>query len=298
MSRPVAVVSVDVDPVDLHLVGYGHRGLSPDPLVQQAALPRLLDVFARCGVRATLFMVGRDAGAHAAGIAAAAAAGHEIASHTWSHPLGFASLPAERQREELAHSREALERACGAAVVGFRAPNFDMNAAAAARLLAAGYRYDASAYPTLMLVPARAVLAMKSADPAGVLAMRPWPFTWRRAPYDWRVAGGALREFPVATTPFARVPVYHTLRYWTGDAAFAARLDGFARRGELLSYVLHGVDALGLAEDGVDPRLGAHPGMDRALDAKLGLLERTLRAITERFDVRPYATLLGPERAA
>jgi peptidoglycan/xylan/chitin deacetylase (PgdA/CDA1 family) len=292
VSRPAAVVSVDVDPVDLHLVGYGFPGLPRDPLVYTAALPRLLDVFARCAVRATLFMVGRDAETQEHGIRVAAAAGHEIASHTWSHPLGFASLPVDRQEHELAGSRAALEAASGGAVVGFRAPNFDMNAAAAARLVAAGYRYDASAYPTPMMLPARAVLALKSSDPWAVLAMRPWPFTWRRAPYDWAVRGGSLREFPVAVTPSLRVPVYHTLRYFSDDRRFESQLDGFVRRGETFSYVLHAVDVLGLAEDRVDPRLGKHPGMDRRLPAKLALLEDSLRAITARFDSRPYADLL------
>jgi len=293
VNRPVAVVSVDVDPVDLHLVGYGFPGLPPDPRVYAQALPRLLELFARCGVSATLFMVGRDAEANAGAYRAAAEAGHEIASHTWSHPLGFASLPPQRQEHELADSRAALELFSGGRVTGFRAPNFDMNARAAARLVAAGYRYDASAYPSPMLMPARAVLALKSSDPLAVLAMRPWPFTWRRMPYDWRVAGGTLREFPVAMTPFLRMPVYHTLRYFSDDRRFASQLDGFVRRGETLCYVLHGVDALGLVEDRVDPRLGKHPGMDRTLAAKLALLERTLRAIVARFESRTYAGLLG-----
>lgn len=187
VPRPTAVVSVDVDPVDLHLVGYGFRGLPPDPLAYSHALPRLLDVFGRCGVRATLFMVGRDAHANAATIAAMARGGHEIASHTWSHPIRFASLPLEQQRFELGESRRALAAASGAAVVGFRAPNFDMAAGVVPRLCEAGYRYDASAYPTPMLLPARAVLALKSADPRSVLAMKPWPFTWRREPFTWRV---------------------------------------------------------------------------------------------------------------
>jgi peptidoglycan/xylan/chitin deacetylase (PgdA/CDA1 family) len=292
VSRPAAVVSVDVDPVDLHLVGYGFPGLPSDPLVYMVALGRLLDVFARCGVRATLFMVGRDAEEHERDIGLASAAGHEIASHTWSHPLGFASLPAEQQRHELADSRAALEAASAKPVVGFRAPNFDMNAKAAGRLFAAGYRYDASAYPTPMMLPARAVLALKSSDPGAVLAMRPWPFTWRRDPYDWNVPGGKLREFPVAVSPVLRMPVYHTLRYFSGDQAFESHLDGFASRGETFSYVLHAVDVLGMAEDRVDPRLGKHPGMDRPLAEKLALLERSLRAITARFDSRPYAELL------
>ena len=290
--RPRVVVSVDVDPVDLHLVGYGFTGLPADPLVYTKALPRLLDVFSRCGISATLFLVGRDAEGNASNLRAAAEAGHEIASHTWSHPIGFAGLGAERQRQELGDSKRALEAASGSTVVGFRSPNFDMNASVVPVLAGLGYRYDASAYPTPVLVPARLVLATKSADPMRVLAMNPWPFTWRRDPHDWTAHGATVREFPLAVTPGLRMPVYHTLRYFSDDARFATQLDGFARRGDTLSYALHAVDALGMQEDGVDPRLAKHPGIDRPLAEKLALLARPMKALAERFESRTYASLL------
>lgn len=293
MRRPVATLSIDVDPVDLHLIGYGFSGLPPDPLAYVAALPRLAAAFARQRLQATFFCVGRDAAEHARELRALAGAGHEIASHTWSHPIGFAGLSPARQAAELADSRRALTAASGFGVVGFRAPNFDMHAAVVPRLAAAGYRYDASAYPSALLVPARAVLAMKSADPLRVLAMRAWPFTWRRMPYDWRVGDATIREFPVAMTPGLRLPVYHTMRWLASERSFETALDGFARRGETLSYVLHAVDALGLVEDGVDPRLRKHPGMERPLAAKLELLDHTLAAIASRFEVRTYAAQLG-----
>ena len=293
MTRPIATISIDVDPVDLHLIGYGFPGLPPDPLAYTAGLPRLAAAFARHHLRATFFCVGRDAAAHADELRALAAAGHEIASHTWSHPIGFAGLPPAQQAAELADSRRALSEASGFDVVGFRAPNFDMNAGVVPRLAAAGYRYDASAFPSLLLLPARAVLALKSADTARVLAMRPWPFTWRRMPYTWRANGAEIREFPVAMTPLLRMPVYHTMRWLASEQSFESAIDGFARRGEPLSYVLHAVDALGQQEDRVDPRLGRHPGMDRSLAVKLALLDRTLAAIASRFDVRTYAEQLG-----
>ncbi len=291
MTRPVAVVSVDVDPVDLHLVGYGHRGMPADSQVMTVALPRLLAMFERAGVPATLFIVAREAAAHAATLRAAAEAGHEVASHTWSHPLRFAGLPPAEQERELRQSKAALEQASGREVAGFRAPNFDMDDAAMERLAACGYRYDASGYPSLMLLPARVVLALKSRSPREVLSMSPWPFTWRRTPFRWSRGGASLTEYPVAVTPGLRLPVYHTLRHYTPDAAFERRLDGFVRRGEMLSYVLHGVDALGLEEDGVDARLAGHPGMERTLERKLATLERTLGAIAARFELRTYASL-------
>ena len=138
---------------------------------------------------------------------------------------------------------------------------------------------------------AKHMLLDEGADPMRVLAMSPWPFTWKREPHDWSAGGATIREFPLAVTPGVRMPVYHTLRYFSDDASFGRQLDGFAKRGDTLSYALHAVDVLGLREDSVDARLSKHPGMDRALDAKLALLEGSLRAIAARFEVVTYASL-------
>lgn len=289
-ARRPATVSVDVDPVDLHLIGYGVHGLSPDDLVYEKALPRLMERFAAHGVKATLFVVARDAAAQSATIRSAANAGHEIASHSWSHALGLSRVPESVLERELGESKRALEAASGAPVVGFRAPNFDLDDAALAGLARRGYRYDASGYPTPLLAAARLVLALKGGRPLEVLKLRMLPITWRRAPFRLPTSGGELVEFPVTVAGPLRMPVYHTLRYGASDAAFAATLDGVVARGESLSYVLHAVDALGLAEDGVDQRFAPHPGMNRPLSEKLALLDRTLAAIAKRFECVTYAT--------
>lgn len=285
---PIATLSVDVDPVDLHLVGYGFAGLPPDGLAYEIALPRLAECFARHNIRATLFVVARDAVQRAEVLRATARAGHEIASHSWSHPLALASLNDAALDRELGDSRHALEQACGHDVVGFRSPNFDMSPRTLDALVRHGYRYDASGYPTPFLLPARMLLALKSKDPMGVLRLKPWPFSWRREDHTWGSGERTLAEFPVSVAGPARMPVYHTLRYALSDARFESTLDGLAKSGRGLSYVMHAVDVLGLAEDKVDARLGGHPGMDRALEAKLALLDRTLAAIAKRFTCVTY----------
>ncbi len=284
--RPAATIGVDVDPVDLHLQGYGHRGLAPDPRVYTVALPRLMRAFERAGVRATWFVVGRDAAAQAAALAALVAGGHEVASHSLTHPMGLVGLPADALRREVEDSRRALAQVCGAEVIGFRAPNFDVAPHVLESLAQAGYRYDASDYPSPFLLPARLLLALKSRVPRAVLGLRLWPHSFERLPH--RVAAGRLVEFPTAVTPWLRYPVYHTLRFFTRPARFRGMLEGFARRGEPLSYALHAVDALGLIEDGVDPRLASHPGMRVPLADKLALLDETLQAIARAFEPLPF----------
>jgi peptidoglycan/xylan/chitin deacetylase (PgdA/CDA1 family) len=288
-----ATVSVDLDPVDLHLVGYGHEGLPADSLAYRTAVPRLLEAFARHGVLATFFVVGRDAESQADAIRAIARAGHEVASHSLSHPMAFESLTEARQREELAEARARLERVTGAPVFGFRSPNFDFGPRAASTLAETGHRYDASAYPTALLLAARVLLALKARDRGAVLRMRKWPWTWARLPHPLPAGSRVLAEFPVTVAGPLRMPVYHTLRYGQSDARFEATLDALVRAGVPLSYPLHAVDVLGLAEDGVDARLASHPGMAVPLAEKLALLDRTLAAIAARFECLPFRDRLG-----
>lgn len=284
--RPAATVSVDVDPVDLHLVGYGHRDLDPDDSVYTTALPRLAEAFERAGVRATFFVVARDAARQAEVLKSLVAGGHEIASHSFTHPLGLRRLDQEALAREVAGSRAALERAVGAEVSGFRAPNFDLDRRVLTAIERAGYRYDASGYPTPFLIPARLMLALKSDDPLGVLRLGLWPTSWRRMPH--RLAGGGLFEFPASVTRVLRVPIYHTLRYLTEGTHFLGRIEAVAARGEPLSYLLHAVDALGLAEDRVDQRLAAHPGMRRTLEEKRMMLDEVLATVARRFEPRTF----------
>lgn len=292
MSRPFATVSVDVDPVDLHLVGYGYDGLPPDPLAYTRALPRLAELFARHRVRATLFVVGRDAAANAGVLRELEAAGHEIASHSLDHPMPFVRVPMSRLRHQLAESKRLLDAVLARPVVGFRAPNWDVSPRALAPLADAGYLYDASGFPSLFQVPVRLLLLLKSDDKRKTFRMRPWPWTLRRRPFRWRRGTHEIVQFPISVSRWVRFPLYHTTMYLTGQRYLDRQLDGFVRRGETFFYPLHAVDALGLREDTVDARLARHPGLEHPLEAKLAMLDARLAAISARFECVPYRDLL------
>ena len=140
---------------------------------------------------------------------------------------------------------------------------------------------------------ARLVLLAKGQG-ASAAGLRFLPFSWSRRVFD--LERGALREFPVSVTTWTRFPVYHTAAYLLGERRLVRMVEAVARRGLALSYPLHAVDALGLAEDGVDARLARHPGMDRPLAAKVATLDAVLGAIAARFACIPFRERLG-ERA-
>lgn len=284
---PYATISVDLDPMDVHLAGYGHR-VPSDNLAYDVALPRLLELFARHAVQATFFLLGRDATAAASAFRSIRAAGHEAASHSVNHPRRLPTLSDDDLRHQLLASRSALEAALETEVIGFRAPDWAVDGRVLAAAVDAGYRYDASSMPSPVLTVGRAVLAVRGRRPADLLALR-LPSSARRRPYRWRGRGREIVEFPVTVTPVLRMPVYHTLRYSLSRTRFERMLDGLVHRSESLSYPLHAIDALALEEDGVDPRLRAHPGVGLPLARKLSLLDGTLEDIVSRFAPATFA---------
>lgn len=90
----------------------------PDP----EDTPRILELLAAHGARATFFVIGENAAQHPELIRAILAAGHEVAHHTHTHPLGsfWCASPA-RVKRELDAALEVL-RAAGVRPTRFRPP--------------------------------------------------------------------------------------------------------------------------------------------------------------------------------
>jgi peptidoglycan/xylan/chitin deacetylase (PgdA/CDA1 family) len=296
-----AALGIDLDSAATHLAGYGIAGGGGDRLLE-IGVARLLERLAGRSIRATFFVVSADAEPRPAWLGEIVSAGHEVASHSATHPVGIARLPTRRLRAELIGSRSVLEDATGGPVVGFRAPSWDVSPRLLGLACASGYRYDASLLATPLLIPARVLLAAKARSPSALLKMAPWPSSLRRLPHRVRTSAGELTEVPVSVTPWSRWPVYHTLRHDTSDDRFAALIGGFVDRGEPVSYAMHAIDAIGVAEDGIDSRLARHPGGGAPRAEKLELLDRTLDALASRFALGTVgelaASVTDAERAA
>ncbi|MGC9320151.1 MAG: polysaccharide deacetylase family protein, partial [Armatimonadota bacterium] len=81
----------------------------------------LLDVLDREGVRATFFTIGRKVGSRARLVRRAAAAGHSIQNHSFSHPR-WREPTAEQVREECLRCSDAIEGLTGRRPVLLRWP--------------------------------------------------------------------------------------------------------------------------------------------------------------------------------
>jgi hypothetical protein len=59
-----------------------------------------------------------------------------------------------------------------------------------------------------------------------------------------------------------------------------------------VTYQFHAVDFLGAEEDGLDPRIVRHPGMQVDLRAKLALAETSLRELGAVREIVPLRRLV------
>jgi peptidoglycan/xylan/chitin deacetylase (PgdA/CDA1 family) len=108
-----------------------------------SAMPRLLGVLARAGVRATFFTPGWVAEQWPDIVQAAAADGHEIADHGYRHER-FLDLDDGEQRAVLERSREVFLGLLGRPAVGFRTPTGDWSQRTPALLASMGFTYSSS----------------------------------------------------------------------------------------------------------------------------------------------------------
>ena len=110
---------------------------------------RILALLEERGIRGTFFVLGWIAERHPALVRRIAAAGHEIASHGYSHQLIYTQSPTEFHAET-SRSKHLLEDLCGTAVQGYRAASFSITRRSlwALDVLAElGFRYDSSIFP-------------------------------------------------------------------------------------------------------------------------------------------------------
>jgi polysaccharide deacetylase family protein (PEP-CTERM system associated) len=153
------------------------------------SIDALLASLERRGARGTFFVLGWLAKHRPEVVHAISDAGHEIGSHGFWHER-VPTLDREAFREDIRSSKQSLEDLVGAAVIGYRAPNFSIIPGcewAFDVLLEEGYRYDSSLFP---------IRRRGYGYPAA-----------RRVPHLIRRERGRLAEFPLATTSILTYPV-------------------------------------------------------------------------------------------
>lgn len=246
------------------------------------SVDRLLILLERHRATATFFTLGWIASRHPGLVRRIADAGHEIASHGWSHRRVSALTPDEF-RDEVRSSKQALEDVSGQQVLGFRAPSFSILPGgewAFDVLIEEGYAYDSSLFPIRRPgygYPDAPCFPHVLDRPAGRLLEFPMTTTVVGGVRVPAAGGGYFRHFPYAVTrrafrehtaagipamfyihpwevdpqqPRLRAPVLTRLRHYVGIARTEGRLE------RLLSEFRFTSIASRLPAEAVPARLG------------------------------------------
>jgi len=117
--------------------------------VEKEALPVVLALYEKYGVKATFFCQGLLAQQHPEIVRVIDSGGHEIGSHGWIHDCdkSFDLLSFEEQMDFLTKTRNVIEDLSGKRVVSFRAPALRVNENTVKALVATGHKFDSSVAP-------------------------------------------------------------------------------------------------------------------------------------------------------
>lgn len=250
----------------------------------------------------TFFIVGKDAALeknHAA-LASIAAAGHEIANHSfmhepWLHLYSEAELLADFDQAEA-----AILHATGHQPKGFRGPGFSTSPAVRDLLTQRGYAYDASIFPTVVGPLARGWFFLTSKLPKEEKAKRSQLYGSFKDSFSslhlYQIQPG-LTEIPVTTTPFFRTPIH--LSYLLFLSTFSEPLARLYWRiamglyrltGVAPSLLLHPTDFL----DATDvPAMAFFPAMRLPAERKINLVRHTLTSLQAHWRVGPMIDQLA-----
>lgn len=223
-NRPNAVVHVDLDGARDIFAAQGLTWTSDRDSVFESGLARCLDFLDEESLTATLFVIARDLDdpRKLELLKKAVGRGHEIASHSITHPR-FSNCSYEQKKAEIFESKRMLEEALGVVVKGFRAPSYEIDRESFQLLCDAGYSFDSSVYPD-----------SRFARSLGIPAILPAPFK-------------PLLDEPVIELPMpghrpGPFPFHPSYSQVLGMWYFNWRIRAFRRTGDPLVLLFHLAD--------------------------------------------------------
>ncbi|MEM8944887.1 MAG: polysaccharide deacetylase family protein [Planctomycetota bacterium] len=298
MTKPLASLSLDLDNKWSYLKVRGDQRWQDLPSYFDTVVPRILSALDLVGVKATVFVVGQDAKLekNRQPLQSIAAAGHEIANHSFHHEPWLHLYSEQQIAEELELAEDAIREVTGAETRGFRGPGFSISDQVLRELASRGYRYDATSFPTFLGPLARLFyffrtrLNRRQREDRKELFGRFRDGFQTLRPHVWRSSDAhLLTRIPVTTMPVLRFPIHASylmyLREFSPGLAMAYFRTALmlCRRLKIEpSFLLHPLEFLGSDDD---QDLQFFPGMKSSSDVKLAFVSALLELYTNQFAV-------------
>ena len=296
VSNRQVCFQVDVDSMWSYLNFYGFNGgdFFKEDRLFETTIPRFIDIFDEFDVKATFFVVGRDAlkKENRMLIRRLHEKGHEIANHTMNHVVGFCKLSRQQKTNEIGKCEEIIQEITGQRPVGFRAPSFSIDNDTIRILEDRGYKYDSSVFPTGFIPLFKCVIFMKSIvnnrdAPRGMGSLRhifapSEPYLPDRGQM-WKAGRSNLVEIPISVLPIVRIPFYRSFNVVSGMQFFRLSLFWLKRSTRDINYLFHALELGDWEKREIDPRIMNHPGVRMGIQEKIEEYRATISAIKEGY---------------
>ena len=275
-------------------------------------VPRFLDLLDASGMRATFFVIGRDAAqpAHRTIVREIAARGHEVANHSYSHPYNFRGLDRVQKEAEIDRGDAAIADVLGERPVGFRTPSCDVDVETLAILAERGYLYDSSVFPSPIMwafMLYGRIFVQRGDYQLGHLASalapgRPYlpaPDRVYRARDPRSATQPVVIEIPFSIVPGLRIPFYSTMLRLLGSRGFDLCVRAHGPR-EPLNVLFHLIESVDFAATSLGKAFERTPGLgvpfarrERYLSSAIESLARAGSGVTMREVARGWRTTNG-----
>ncbi|MDI6782778.1 MAG: polysaccharide deacetylase family protein [bacterium] len=297
-----ATIQVDLDGIwtiyQHHRVEVSHY---PDPVFEQS-ISRFLELFGGANIKATFFIVGSDlerpAPAHQ--IKPVLEIGHELANHTYSHPLNFSQLTYAEKKSEIERAAHLIREITGQLVIGFRAPSYAIDGETLTILNDLHYLYDSSIFPTYwsgLLRRFESGFSVPRRD-ACIAATSYGKIQYSHAPnkiyhpdleFPWKPGNLTLWEVPVSVYPLVRIPIHSSFSARLGWWYFASAINWLARLKRPVVFVFHGIDLVDRFEDNRIPKV---KWILNPVEERMELFSRMIKFIRQKYEIVPTRELI------
>jgi hypothetical protein len=281
-----AAVNVDIDSLYLYYRLHDLDETRATNAVWERGVVRFAELFDQLGVKATFFVVAQDLERWPVAKRIAEQlvdAGHELASHSWTHPYNLTRLDDTEVAAELDNAHRIISEVQGRDIVGFRAPGYTMTPRILRLLAERGYSYDSSIFPCppyyMAKLAVMASMAIRGKHSASIIG--PPDVMWAdRLPH--RREG--ITELPVTVLPGLRAPFIGTSLLMMGQRGYSL-IRPWLKRASFVNLEFHGIDLCDLNGDGIDPALLKQPDLRVPLTKKLALFRRVIGDLRDDWGV-------------
>ena len=241
---------VDVDNFWVYEKEFNIKINKDQEYIYSQALPVLLNLLKKSQSKATFMVIGQDLKLKAcqAFCKKALSIGHEIANHSFDHPISFGTMSYQQKKQQIIKTHQQIIKIFGKEPVGFRGPGYYQDKEIITILQKLNYKYDASLIPgfsqILMSIYANikgGKNRYKTFGRLSYLLSQQHPFIAKGMHRN-----NELLELPISVMPFFRLPIHTTFAYFLGDWYRKLILAFLKTRHKYLLYLFHAIDFVDL----------------------------------------------------